>query len=164
MRCRSATRVRLVWKGNPKHHNDAHRSLPSLALLTQLWSVPGVDFVSLQKGQGEDEARQPPGSLPLLHLGSEIDDFADTAAIVAQLDLVVCVDTSTAHLAASLGKPCWVLLPNQDVDWRWMDDCEDSPWYPGTVRLFRRGQAFVAHFRGRFARPDAPLPASVGAR
>ncbi|WP_175947358.1 tetratricopeptide repeat protein [Burkholderia pyrrocinia] len=131
-------RVGLVWKGNPKHHNDAHRSLPSLALLTPLWSVSGVNFVSLQKGQGEDEARDPPGGLPLLHLGSEIDDFADTAAIVAQLDLVVCVDTSTAHLAASLGKPCWVLLPNQDVDWRWMHDRDDSPWYPGTVRLFRR--------------------------
>ncbi|KVU55429.1 tetratricopeptide repeat protein [Burkholderia cepacia] len=152
-------RVGLVWKGNPKHHNDAHRSLPSLALLTPLWSVPGVNFVSLQKGQGEDEARQPPGGLPLLHLGSEIDDFADTAAIVAQLDLVVCVDTSTAHLAASLGKPCWVLLPNQDVDWRWMHGRDDSPWYPGTVRLFRRGRdeswirlaerlraAFAAHF------------------
>ncbi|MDN7915827.1 tetratricopeptide repeat-containing glycosyltransferase family protein [Burkholderia cepacia] len=152
-------RVGLVWKGNPKHHNDAHRSLPSFALLTPLWSVPGVNFVSLQKGQGEDEARQPPGGLPLLHLGSEIDDFADTAAIVAQLDLVVCVDTSTAHLAASLGKPCWVLLPNQDVDWRWMHGRDDSPWYPGTVRLFRRGRdeswirlaerlraAFAAHF------------------
>ncbi|RQT62679.1 tetratricopeptide repeat protein [Burkholderia cepacia] len=152
-------RVGLVWKGNPKHHNDAHRSLPSLALLTPLWSVPGVNFVSLQKGQGEDEARQPPGGLPLLHLGSELDDFADTAAIVEQLDLVVCVDTSTAHLAASLGKPCWVLLPNQDVDWRWMHGRDDSPWYPGTVRLFRRGRdeswiqmaervraAFAAHF------------------
>ncbi|NTX48142.1 glycosyltransferase family protein [Burkholderia cepacia] len=155
----AGSRVGLVWKGNPKHHNDAHRSLPSLALLTPLWSVPGVSFVSLQKGQGEDEARQPPGGLPLLHLGSELDDFADTAAIVAQLDLVVCVDTSTAHLAASLGKPCWVLLPNQDVDWRWMHGRDDSPWYPGTVRLFRRGRdeswirmaervraAFAAHF------------------
>nr|WP_241302004.1 tetratricopeptide repeat protein [Burkholderia stabilis] len=160
-------RVGLVWKGNPKHHNDARRSLPSLALLTPLWSVPGVSFVSLQKGQGEDEARHPPGGLPLLHLGSELDDFADTAAIVAQLDLVVCVDTSTAHLAASLGKPCWVLLPNQDVDWRWMHDRDDSPWYPGTVRLFRRGrdeswirmaervrEAFAAHFTACCATTD----------
>ncbi|MGC3029403.1 tetratricopeptide repeat protein [Burkholderia sp. DN3021] len=149
-------RAGLVWKGNPKHCNDAHRSLPSLALLTPLWSVSGVNFVSLQKGQGEDEARDPPGGLPLLHLGSEIDDFADTAAIVAQLDLVVCVDTSTAHLAASLGKPCWVLLPNQDVDWRWMHDRDDSPWYPGTVRLFRRGRdenwiQVAARVRGAFA-------------
>ncbi|WP_369324322.1 tetratricopeptide repeat protein [Burkholderia cepacia] len=164
-------RVGLVWKGNPTHHNDAHRSLPSLALLTPLWSVPGVNFVSLQKGQGEDEARQPPGGLPLLHLGSEIDDFADTAAIVAQLDLVVCVDTSTAHLAASLGKPCWVLLPNQDVDWRWMHGRDDSPWYPGTVRLFRRGRdeswirlaerlraAFAAHFAAGRVTADEPAP------
>ncbi|WP_175758014.1 tetratricopeptide repeat protein [Burkholderia cepacia] len=164
-------RVGLVWKGNPKHHNDAHRSLPSLALLTPLWSVPGVNFVSLQKGQGEDEARQPPGGLPLLHLGSELDDFADTAAIVAQLDLVVCVDTSTAHLAASLGKPCWVLLPNQDVDWRWMHGRDDSPWYPGTVRLFRRGRdeswirlaerlraAFAAHFTAGRVTADETAP------
>ncbi|MCA8354255.1 tetratricopeptide repeat protein [Burkholderia cepacia] len=164
-------RVGLVWKGNPKHHNDAHRSLPSLALLTPLWSVPGVNFVSLQKGQGEDEARQPPGGLPLLHLGSELDDFADTAAIVAQLDLVVCVDTSTAHLAASVGKPCWVLLPNQDVDWRWMHGRDDSPWYPGAVRLFRRGRdeswiqmaervraAFAAHFAVGRVTADEPAP------
>ncbi|MBU9261401.1 tetratricopeptide repeat-containing glycosyltransferase family protein [Burkholderia multivorans] len=165
-------RVGLVWKGNPKHHNDAHRSLPSLALLTPLWSVPGVQFVSLQKGQGEDEARMPPGGLPLLHLGSEIGDFADTAAIVAQLDLVVCVDTSIAHLAASLGKPCWVLLPNQDVDWRWLHERDDSPWYPGTMRLFRRGreeswirvaerlrEAFAAYFGNR--RTAANEPARV---
>lgn len=115
-----------------------------------------MNFVSLQKGQGEDEARDPPGGLPLLHLGSEIDDFADTAAIVAQLDLVVCVDTSIAHLAASLGKRCWVLLPNQDVDWRWMHDRDDSPWYPRTVRLFRRGRdenwiQMAERVRGAFA-------------
>ncbi|MBN3790853.1 tetratricopeptide repeat protein [Burkholderia sp. Ac-20353] len=133
-------RIGLVWKGNPKHHNDAHRSLPSLAVLAPLWSVPGVSFVSLQKGQGEDEARHPPAGCPLLHLGTDLDDFADTAAIVAQLDLVISVDTSTAHLAASLGTPCWVLLPNQDVDWRWMHDRDDTPWYPGTLRLFRRGR------------------------
>ncbi|MGU7769498.1 tetratricopeptide repeat protein [Burkholderia sp. MR1-5-21] len=163
-------RIGLVWKGNPKHHNDAHRSLPSLAVLTPLWSVPGVSFVSLQKGQGEDDARHPPGGFPLLPLGSEIDDFADTAAIVAQLDLVICVDTSTAHLAASLGKPCWVLLPNQDVDWRWMHDREDSPWYPCTLRMFRRGlgdtwimvvervrQACEARFASQFAAHDASV-------
>jgi hypothetical protein len=131
-------RVGLVWKGNPKHFNDAHRSLPSLAALAPLWNVPGVQFVSLQKGQGEDEAQRPPVSLPLLHLGTEVRDFVDTAAIIAQLDLVVCVDTSTAHLAASLGKPCWVLLPQYDLDWRWMHEREDSPWYPGTMRLFRQ--------------------------
>ena len=131
-------RIGLVWKGNPKHHNDAHRSLPSLAALAPLWNVPGLQFVSLQKGQGEDEARNPPVSLPLLHLGTDVSDFVDTAAIIAQLDLVICVDTSTAHLAASVGKPCWVLLPHYDPDWRWMHERDDSPWYPGTMRLFRQ--------------------------
>ncbi|KXU82615.1 hypothetical protein CI15_34455 [Paraburkholderia monticola] len=132
-------KVGLVWKGNAKHHNDANRSLPSLAALAPLWDVPGLNFVSLQKGQGEDEARNPPLAQPLLDLGGRVSDFADSAAIVAQLDLVICVDTSIAHLAASLGKPCWVMLPERDVDWRWMHQRDDSPWYPHTLRLFRRG-------------------------
>ncbi|MGF6964790.1 tetratricopeptide (TPR) repeat protein [Paraburkholderia sp. WC7.3g] len=132
-------RVGLVWKGNARHHNDANRSIPSLATLAPLWSVPGLNFVSLQKGQGEDEARNPPVTQPLLDLGASVTDFADSAAIVAQLDLVICVDTSIAHLAASLGKLCWVMLPERDVDWRWMHERDDSPWYPHTLRLFRRG-------------------------
>ncbi|KFX65271.1 tetratricopeptide repeat protein [Paraburkholderia fungorum] len=131
-------KIGLVWKGNPKHHNDANRSIPTLTTLAPLWSVPGIGFVSLQKGQGEDEARNPPAGQPLLELGSMVNDFADTAAIIEQLDLVICVDTSTAHLAASLGKPCWVMLPEKDVDWRWMHERSDSPWYPHTLRLFRR--------------------------
>ncbi|MGF6770240.1 tetratricopeptide (TPR) repeat protein [Paraburkholderia sp. GAS199] len=129
-------RVGLVWKGNPLHRNDANRSLPSLAVLAPLWRVPGVSFVSLQKGAGE--ADLPCAGQPLLHLGGEIDDLADTAAIVAQLDLVICVDTSIAHLAASMGTPCWIMLPSAEVDWRWMHERTDSPWYPGTVRLFRQ--------------------------
>lgn len=131
-------KIGLVWKGNPKHHNDSNRSIPTLTTLAPLWSVPGIGFVSLQKGQGEDEARNPPAGQPLLELGSMVNDFADTAAIIEQLDLVICVDTSTAHLAASLGKPCWVMLPEKDVDWRWMHERSDSPWYPHTLRLFRR--------------------------
>ncbi|MEA3124388.1 MAG: hypothetical protein QOD67_1407, partial [Caballeronia sp.] len=131
-------KIGLVWKGNPKHHNDANRSLPSLATLAPLWSVPGVSFVSLQKGQGEEEGQSPPAGLPLLHLGTELTDFADTAAVIGELDLVICVDTSAAHIAASLGKPCWVLLPREDIDWRWMRERDDSPWYPQTLRLFRQ--------------------------
>lgn len=100
--------------------------------------MPGLSFVSLQKGQGEDEAQNPPAAQPLLELGSAVNDFADSAAIIEQLDLVICVDTSTAHLAASLGKPCWVMLPEKDIDWRWMHERSDSPWYPHTLRLFRR--------------------------
>ncbi len=134
-------RVGLVWRGNPQHHNDLHRSIPSLAALAPLWQVPGLKIVSLQKGAGEDEARaagEAGSNQPLLHLGSDVADFVDTAAIIAQLDLLICVDTSTAHLAASLGKPCWVMLPRRDVDWRWLDAREDSPWYPDTVRIFRQ--------------------------
>ena len=131
-------KVGLVWRGNPRHHNDAHRSLPSLACLAPLWQVPGLSFVSLQKGDGESDAHPPPAAQPLLHLGSAVTDLADTAAIVAQLDLVISVDTSIVHLAASLGVPCWVLLPAHDPDWRWMSERADSPWYPGTLRLFRR--------------------------
>lgn len=129
-------RVGLVWKGNPRHHNDAHRSLPSLAALAPLWRVPGIEFVSLQKGQGEDDARNPPPGQPLIAAGDGISDFADTAALVELLDLVICVDTSSAHLAASMGKPCWMMLPGRDVDWRWMRGRDDSPWYPQTLRLF----------------------------
>ncbi|WP_434115218.1 tetratricopeptide repeat protein [Paraburkholderia caffeinilytica] len=131
-------KIGLVWKGNAKHHNDANRSIPTLATLAPLWSVPGLNFVSLQKGQGEDEAHNPPADQPLLDLGSAVNDFADSAAIIEQLDLVICVDTSTAHLAASLGKPCWVMLPEKDIDWRWLHERSDSPWYPHTLRLFRR--------------------------
>jgi hypothetical protein len=139
-------KIGLVWKGNAKHHNDAHRSIPSLTTLAPLWSVPGLSFVSLQKGQGEDEARDPPAGQPLLDLGTHVTDFADSAAIVAQLDGVICVDTSIAHLAASLGKPCWVMLPEKDIDWRWLHERDDSPWYPHTLRLFRRapGEAWAA--------------------
>ena len=134
-------RIGLVWKGNPRHHNDAHRSLNSLAQLLPLWSIPGASFVSLQKGQDEDEAQRPQPFQPLLALGHELTDFADTAALITQLDLVVCVDTSTAHLAATLGKPCFVLLPYHDPDWRWLHGRSDSPWYPETMRVFRQPRA-----------------------
>ena len=130
-------RVGLAWKGNPRFENDADRSLPSLDVLAPLGAVPGVQFVSLQKGAGEDEARHPPAGLNILPLGECSDDFSDTAAIIAQLDLVISVDSAVAHLAGALGKPCWVLLPDYQTDWRWLTGREDSPWYPG-MRLFRQ--------------------------
>ena len=131
-------RVGLAWKGNPLFENDTDRSLPSLDVLAPLWAVPGVCFVSLQKGAGEGEAAQPPGGLPLINLGPQLEDFADTAAAVANLDLVICVDTAIAHLTGALGKPCWVMLPEYKTDWRWLADRTDSPWYPGIMRLFRQ--------------------------
>jgi tetratricopeptide (TPR) repeat protein len=131
-------KVGLVWKGSALHSNDVNRSLPDLSILAPLWSVPGVSFISLQKGQGEEQATTPPTGQPIFHLGSDITDFADTAAIVAQLDLVICIDTAIAHLAGALNKACWVLLPASGTDWRWLRERSDSPWYPGVVRLFRQ--------------------------
>jgi ADP-heptose:LPS heptosyltransferase len=130
--------VGLVWKGRSEHKNDANRSLPGLHTFAPLWSVPGVTFISLQKGQGEEEANAPPAGQPIAPLGSGIKDFADSAAIVAQLDLVISVDTAIAHLTGALGKPCWVLLPAfGTTDWRWLQEREDSPWY-ASMRLFRQ--------------------------
>ena len=129
-------RVGLVWKGNPRFENDRERSLPSLNTLAPLADLPGLRFFSLQKGAGEDEAAAPP--FPLTDLAPDIGDFADTAAIVANLDLVITVDTAVAHLVGALGKPCWVLLPDYKTDWRWLDGRDDTPWYPGVVRLFRQ--------------------------
>jgi tetratricopeptide (TPR) repeat protein len=133
-------RVGLVWKGNARFENDSERSLPSLDALAPLGDVAGVRFFSLQKGAGEQQAAQPPATLPLTDLAPRIADFADTAAIVMQLDLVITVDTAVAHLAGALGKPCWVVLPDYKTDWRWMDQREDTPWYPHTMRLFRQGR------------------------
>ncbi|MBF0293907.1 MAG: tetratricopeptide repeat protein [Magnetococcales bacterium] len=133
-------RVGLVWRGFSGNRNDAQRSLPGLATLAPLWRVPGIVFISLQKGDGEEEGEQPPDDQPLLHLGGEIRDFADSAAIVAQLDLVIAVDTAVVHLCGALGRPCWVLLPAMETDWRWMLERADSPWYPGVMRLFRQSR------------------------
>jgi Flp pilus assembly protein TadD len=128
-------RVGLVWRGNQEHKNDANRSLPGLSTLAPLWQVPGITFISLQKGQ--DEISLAPIDQPITALGADITDFADTAAIIAQLDLVICVDTSAAHLTGALAKPCWVLLPAIGTDWRWLTEREDSPWY-ASLRLFRQ--------------------------
>lgn len=135
-----ALRVGLVWQGNPAFGNDSQRSLPGLQTLAPLWEVPGVQFFSLQKGQGEQEVRRLHLAQPLVNLAPELGNFADTAAIIAQLDLVISVDTAVAHLAGALGKPCWVLLPAFMTDWRWLEQRSDSPWYPGALQLFRQPQ------------------------
>jgi hypothetical protein len=131
--------VGLVWKGNPRFENDGDRSLPHLQTLAPLWRVPDVDFVSLQKGEGEGDVAECSVQQPVTDLGSHMQDFADAAAIVAQLDLVIAVDTAMAHLAGALGKPCWLLLPWYMTDWRWGAAGTESVWYPGVMRLFRQG-------------------------
>jgi hypothetical protein len=127
-------RVGLAWRGNANFENDAERSLPSLMALAPLAATP-VHFVSLQKGEGEDDA--PPAGMHIFPAASRINDFADTAAVIANLDLVISVDTAVAHLVGALGKPCWLLLPDYRCDWRWMTGREDTPWYPA-MRLFRQ--------------------------
>ena len=136
----SDLRVGLVWKGNPLFESDADRSLPGLETLLPLGAVAGVRLFSLQKGMGEEEAANPPKGLELIDLGREIKDFADLAAIMVHLDLVISVDTAAAHLAGALARPCWVLLPDYRTDWRWLTDRIDSPWYPGVMSLFRQGR------------------------
>jgi tetratricopeptide (TPR) repeat protein len=130
----------VVWAGNPEHANDMRRSL-SLATLAPVLAVPGVSFVSLQVGPRAADAARPAGKIA--DLPSTLDDFADTAGAVAALDLVLTVDTATAHLAGAMGKPTWVLLPWVS-DWRWLIGREDNPWYP-TMRLFRQreGEAWA---------------------
>jgi hypothetical protein len=130
--------VGLVWKGNPQFENDGDRSLPHLQTLAPLWHVPGVDFVSLQKGAGESEVAACCAQQPLTDLGSRMQHFADAAAIVEQLDLVIAVDTALAHLAGALDKPCWLLLPWYMTDWRWAAEGDTSVWYPTAMRLFRQ--------------------------
>jgi len=129
-------RVGVCWSGNFRHKNDANRSIPFAQFAGLLASVPDVHWVSLQQEVREDDrpAYQRLGrNLEVHNLGS----FIETAAVVDSLDLVITVDTSVAHLAATQGKPTWVLLPARGSDWRWMRIRTDSPWYP-SVTLWRQ--------------------------
>ncbi|MBF0182414.1 MAG: tetratricopeptide repeat protein [Magnetococcales bacterium] len=132
-------RVGLIWKGSASHLNDANRSLPGLTVLAPLWRIPGVSFVTLQKGAGEEEALATPRQ-PLFPTGEKIRDFADTASIITQLDLVIGVDTAALHACGALAKPCLLLLPAIGSDWRWLAG-DASPWYPGVMRLLRQERA-----------------------
>ncbi|HWK48139.1 MAG TPA: tetratricopeptide repeat-containing glycosyltransferase family protein [Stellaceae bacterium] len=132
-------RVGLVWSGDPRRHIpaaleiDRRRSLV-LGQLAPLVGIEGVSFVSLQKGEAAAQAC--PEGLVLHDWTGELGDFADTAGLVAALDLVISVDTSVAHLAGALGKPVW-LLNRYDTCWRWLLNRDDSPWYP-SLRQFRQ--------------------------
>jgi tetratricopeptide (TPR) repeat protein len=127
-------RIGLAWSGNAEHTRDRERSI-RLRTLLPLLDVEAT-FVSLQKQvrAADTETLKECGNI--LHFGDELEDFSHTAALMSQLDLVISVDTSIAHLAGALGKPVWVLL-TYVPDWRWLLDRDDSPWYP-TARLFRQ--------------------------
>lgn len=131
-------RVGLVWSGNPQHGNDRNRST-YLRDLEPLAGVANVTFFSLQKGPAAAQASDSTLRLKVVDHTPRLTDFSETAALLANLDLVITVDTSVAHLAGALGRPIWVLLPFFP-DWRWMLQRSDSPWYP-TMRLFRQPQA-----------------------
>jgi Flp pilus assembly protein TadD len=134
-------KVGLVWAGDSgrtlsdAQARDRRRSIP-LGRLAPLGAVSHVSLVSLQKGSAATQAADPPPGLTLHDWTNDLEDFADTAALIAGLDLVLSVDTAVAHLAGAMGKPVWV-LNRCDACWRWLRDRADSPWYP-TARLFRQ--------------------------
>ncbi len=130
-------RIGIVWSGSPALNNDFHRSIALERFVGLL--PPALQVYSLQKDLRESDA-QALRELPnVIHFGAELGDYADTAAFIANLDLVISVDTSVAHLAGAMGKPVWILLPFLP-DYRWLTERDDSPWYP-TARLFRQPEA-----------------------
>jgi tetratricopeptide (TPR) repeat protein len=128
-------RVGLVWSGNPKFGADRRRSLP-LAAFAPLFAVPGVSFVGLQKGEAAAAEIAALNLLNLTDVAPDLTDFADTAAALTALDLLITVDTAVAHLAGAMLRPVW-MLNRVDTDWRWQRARTDSPWYP-SLHLFRQ--------------------------
>ena len=133
---RNRPRIGLAWSGRP-HKNDQNRSI-GLSSFVPLLAGIDATFVSLQREVRAADADLLQSRSDILHFGHELKDFSDTAALISNLDLIVSVDTSVAHLAGALAKPVWVLLPFIP-DWRWLLDREDSPWY-ATARLFRQDE------------------------
>jgi hypothetical protein len=127
--------VGLAWAGNKLQPNDHNRSM-ALANLAPLAQLAHIRFYSLQKGDAAPQASAPLAGMQLVDWTDELADFADTAALIAHLDLVISVDTSISHLAGAMGKPTWTLLSHAAC-WRYLLDRDDSPWYP-TMRLFRQ--------------------------
>ncbi len=134
-------KVGIVWAAGEVGGKDKLRSIQTkrscaLTEFMKILEIPGLAFYSLQKGPQATDLEQLQGQVSVQDLSGQIRNFADTAAAIAQLDLVITVDTAVAHLAGALGQPVWVLLPFSP-DWRWMLERDDSPWYP-TMRLFRQ--------------------------
>src|SRR5580693_6533957 len=132
-------RIAIAWSGNPSHLNDRNRSI-AFAKLAPLFPPGegrvGASFVSIQRDLRSEDANALSGETRVTNVGAELENFADTAAVIALCDLVIAVDTAVAHLAGAMGRPLWMLLPFAP-DWRWTLDGDTSPWYP-TARLFRQ--------------------------
>jgi len=130
-------KIGIAWQGNPLNKNDRKRSFP-LTLFAPLAGIEGVQLFSLQKGAGTEQLDAAASRFPVTDLGSKLDDFLETAAVVQNLDLIITADTALGHLAGALGARVWVTL-SFAADWRWFRNRDDSPWYP-TMRLFRQPQ------------------------
>jgi tetratricopeptide (TPR) repeat protein len=128
-------RAGLAWAGNPRYKADRLRSM-HLSTLLPLLRTPGFTWISLQKGEPAEQLNVLPADVSVWDGSSRDRDLAETAALVATLDLIITTDTSIAHLAGAMGKPVWILLPHLG-DWRWMQEIETTPWYP-TARLLRQ--------------------------
>jgi hypothetical protein len=129
-----AYRVGLCWAGG---RSQPHRSIPSALMNRIIANAPaGVTFYSLQKDRSGEDPHTPAGVVDLM---DQVTDFAGTAGLIAAMDLVISIDTATAHLAGAMAKPTWVMLAHH-ADWRWLDGRADSPWYP-TMRLFKQERA-----------------------
>jgi len=133
----AGTRIKIgvVWAGRPTHAQDALRSV-GLRTILPIAGVHGVMLYSLQMGPRAEDLHTEAHPALIEDVSTKLKDYADTAAVVAEMDLIICVDTSVAHLAGALGKPVWILIPYAP-DWRWMLNREDTPWYP-SMRLFRQ--------------------------
>ncbi len=151
----SRTRVGLVWSGRPEHKNDHNRSM-SLHLLAPLLGMD-AEFHCLQKEFRAADLALDPASMGVRLWADQLISFAETAALIAHMDLVIAVDTSVAHVAAALGKPVWLMLP-YSPDWRWLLGRDDSPWYP-RMRLFRQDSG--ADWAGVVQRLQAAITASL---
>ncbi len=132
---RDRMRVGIAWAGNPKYKADAARSMPLKTLLPLLRGA-NANWISLQKGEAAEQLANLPDDVCVVNGSSRERDLAETAALIATLDMVITTDTCIAHLAGAMGKPIWILLPKL-ADWRWMEETERTPWYP-TARLFRQ--------------------------
>jgi tetratricopeptide (TPR) repeat protein len=151
-------RVALAWSGNPQHMNDRNRSIP-LSCLAPLWSTGAMHFLAVQRELRDGDAELLTREPCVAQLGTELDDFADTAAVLALVDLVITVDTSVAHLAGAMGRQVYILVPFSP-DWRWTLAGESSRWYP-TARLFRQPSlgdwdSVIERLRGELARFSPP--------